>query len=56
MFEVITASYGEKMQEGHNNQVVQLDKGTCTCEKWQIYKFPCSHVMAICGRLSFDSW
>ena len=56
VFEVITASYGERMQRGHNKQVVQLDKGTCSCGKWQIYKFPCSHVMVVCGRLSLDSW
>ena len=33
VFEVITASYGERMQRGHNKQVVQPDKGTCTCNK-----------------------
>ena len=56
VFEVITASYGERMQRDHNKQVVQLDKGTCKCEKWQIYKFRCSCVIAVCRRLSLDSW
>ncbi|XVF56380.1 hypothetical protein PTKIN_Ptkin06aG0115800 [Pterospermum kingtungense] len=56
VFEVITASYGERMQRGHNKQVVRLNEGTCICGKWQIYKFPCSHVMAVCGRLALDSW
>ncbi|XVE52536.1 hypothetical protein DITRI_Ditri02bG0129800 [Diplodiscus trichospermus] len=56
VFKVITATYSDRMQRGHNEQVVQLDKGTCTCGKWKIYKFLCSHVIAVCGRLALDSW
>ena len=33
IFEVIAAPYGERMQRGHNKQVVQLDKKECTCGK-----------------------
>ena len=28
--------------------VVNLVQKTCTCQKWQIYKIPCSHVIAVC--------
>lgn len=56
IFEVITARHGERMQRGHNKQVVELNRGLCLCGKWQIYKFPCSHVLAVCGKLALDSW
>ena len=45
VFEEITASYGERMQRCHNKQVVQLDKGTCKCEKWQVSLFMCDSYM-----------
>ncbi|KAJ0615348.1 putative transcription factor interactor and regulator CCHC(Zn) family [Helianthus annuus] len=49
IFEVIT-------QKGKNVQVVDLDKKTCTCSKWLIYKYPCSHVLSACAKLSLNSW
>ncbi|CAH9076219.1 unnamed protein product [Cuscuta europaea] len=54
--EVVTAPYGEGMQKGHNKQVVHLYEKTCSCGKWQIYKFSCSHAMTVCGQLGLDIW
>lgn len=49
IFEVIT-------QRGKNVQVVNLEKETCTCGKWEINKYPCSHVLSACAFLSLNSW
>ncbi|KAL6545271.1 hypothetical protein OROGR_009145 [Orobanche gracilis] len=43
-------------QRGRNVQVVNLEKKTCTCGKWEIFKYPCSHVSGACAKLSLDSW
>lgn len=43
-------------QRGKNVQVVNLDKKTCTCGKWEIFKYPCSHVFSVCAKLSLNSW
>nr|KAJ0210772.1 hypothetical protein LSAT_V11C400215000 [Lactuca sativa] len=43
-------------QRGKNVQVVNLDKKTCTCSKWEIFKYPCSHVLSVCAKLSLNSW
>ncbi|GJX69522.1 uncharacterized protein Tco_0305249 [Tanacetum coccineum] len=49
IFEVIT-------KKGRNVQVVNLEKETCTCGKWEVYKYPCSHVLSACANLSLNSW
>ncbi|XP_076905073.1 uncharacterized protein LOC143560716 [Bidens hawaiensis] len=49
IFEVIT-------QKGKNVQVVELYKKTCTCGKWEIFKYPCSHVLSACAKLSLNTW
>jgi len=28
---------------------------TCTCGKWEAYKIPCSHVIAICAKYKDDA-
>lgn len=33
---------------GDRSQAVKLDERTCSCGKWQIFKIPCSHVIASC--------
>ena len=33
-----------------------MEKGTCSCGKWEINKYPCSHVLCVCGNLSLNSW
>lgn len=42
IFEVTT-------KKGKNVQVVNLEKQTCTCGKWEINKYPCSHVLSGCA-------
>ncbi|KAI3796028.1 hypothetical protein L1987_38689 [Smallanthus sonchifolius] len=49
IFEVIT-------QKGKNVQVVNLEQKTCTCGKWEIFKYPCSHVLSACAKLSLNTW
>jgi hypothetical protein len=48
IFELIT-------QRGRNVQVVNLEEKTCTCGKWEIFKYPCSHVLGACAKLSLNS-
>ena len=36
-------------------QVVNLKEETCTCGKWEINKFPCSHVLSACAYLHLNS-
>ena len=49
IFEVIT-------HRKRNVQVVNLEKETCTCGKWEVFKYPCSHVLSACANLSLNSW
>ena len=49
MLKVIIALHGFHMDKGHNKQVVKLNEGTCSCNKWQSFGIPCSHVLAVCG-------
>ncbi|XP_052623600.1 uncharacterized protein LOC111881138 [Lactuca sativa] len=49
IFELIT-------QKGRNVQVVNLEQKTCTCGKWEVFKYPCSHVLSACAKLSLNSW
>ena len=49
LFEVVT-------HKGRNAQIVNLEKGTCSCGKWEINKYTCSHVLSVRGNLSLNSW
>lgn len=49
IFELIT-------QKGRNVQVVNLEQKTCTCSKWEVFRYPCSHVLSVCANLSLNSW
>ncbi|XP_042752114.1 uncharacterized protein LOC122194880 [Lactuca sativa] len=42
-------------QKRKNMQVVDLEKKTCTCGKWEIHKYPCSHVLSACAYLSLNT-
>ena len=33
-----------------------MEKGTCSCGKWEINKYLCSHVLSVCGNFSLKSW
>ena len=41
--------------KGYHTHGVNLLQRTCTCEKWKLYKIPCSHVIAICSRYQHDA-
>ena len=39
-FEVITVFHGFHMDKGRNKQVIKLNEGTCSCNKWQSFGIP----------------
>lgn len=39
---------------GYNRYIVKLNDRVCTCGLLQVYKFPCSHVLAVCRRIESD--
>ncbi|PWA44872.1 hypothetical protein CTI12_AA522780 [Artemisia annua] len=47
--------FEETTQTGKNVQVVNLEKQTCTCGKWENNKYPCFHVLSACAFLSLNS-
>lgn len=54
MYKVTTGVHGDK---GGNMHTVHLNKMSCTCGKFEIYKMPCSHAMKVCekmGRVAVD--
>ncbi|KAL8103797.1 hypothetical protein AgCh_028121 [Apium graveolens] len=51
VFEVVTMKRGLK---GGKKQIVRLQDGTCTCNKWQTYQIPCSHVFAACANVGLQ--
>ena len=54
-FKVIATLHGFRMDKGHNKQVVKLNEGTCSCNKWQSFGIPCSHVLDICAHMRIHS-
>ena len=42
---------------GHKDRThgVNLLQRTCTCQKWKLYKIPCSHAIAVCIRYQHDA-
>ena len=56
IFEVTTAPHGSHIDKENNIQIVKLKEGTCTCNKWQSFGIPCSHVLAECAHARIDSW
>ncbi|KAG7544158.1 Zinc finger PMZ-type [Arabidopsis thaliana x Arabidopsis arenosa] len=42
------------MQPANKKFFVHCSDRVCTCQTWQVYKYPCSHVIAVCRRLNFD--
>lgn len=56
VFEVSTNVHGSHINKGKNKQIVKLKEGTCTCNKWQSFGIPCSHVLAVCTYAKIDGW
>ena len=40
---------------GDHTHGVNLLQRSCTCQKWKLYKIPCSHVIAVCIRYQRDA-
>ena len=38
----------------HTYRVSLVDR-TCTCEKWEANKIPCSHLIAVCAKYNHDA-
>ena len=55
-FEIIISLHGFHMDKRHNKQIVKLNEGTYSSNKRQSFGIPCSHVLAICAHIRFDSW
>lgn len=51
IFEVTTMKHGQK---GGNKQIVHLNDYMCTCNKWQTFHIPCSHVLACCASVGIQ--
>uniref|UniRef100_A0A2N9F1B3 SWIM-type domain-containing protein n=1 Tax=Fagus sylvatica TaxID=28930 RepID=A0A2N9F1B3_FAGSY len=49
VFEIRTSpNLGSSYRGDHTHQI-RLHEGTCTCGKWQMFKIPCSHLIACCS-------
>ena len=51
----------ETNDRGGNDYTVEYKKKVCSCGKWQMQRFPCSHAIAVCNWLgksphSITSW
>ena len=40
---------------GDHKHAINLLQRTCTCQKWELYKIQCSHVIAVCIRYRHDA-
>ncbi|KAL4555228.1 hypothetical protein LXL04_037839 [Taraxacum kok-saghyz] len=38
----------QRSETGGNTHIVQYFQHSCTCGKWQMKRFPCSHALAVC--------
>ncbi|XP_030939836.1 uncharacterized protein LOC115964716 [Quercus lobata] len=48
LFEVRTPINPNSAYRGNHRHEVNLRQNTYSCQKWQVYKIPCSHVIAVC--------
>ncbi|XP_021735162.1 uncharacterized protein LOC110701861 [Chenopodium quinoa] len=54
LYQVATGRGSRKAGKGGKTHTVNLFWKTCTCEKLKIYKFPCSHVLAVYRQRSLS--
>ncbi|KAD3338467.1 hypothetical protein E3N88_33988 [Mikania micrantha] len=40
----------QRNESGGNDYTIEYLNGTCSCGKWQIQRFPCSHALAVCRQ------
>ena len=48
LFEVRTPINPNFAYRGNHRHEVNLRQSTCSCQKWQVYKIPYSHVITMC--------
>ncbi|XP_074322855.1 uncharacterized protein LOC141659827 [Apium graveolens] len=51
---VFTVTTLKRGQKGGNEHIVRLMENICTCNKWQTFHIPCSHVLACCANQNLD--
>ncbi|KAH7833527.1 hypothetical protein Vadar_007184 [Vaccinium darrowii] len=54
LYEVHTPMNPTSPYKGNHKHIVQLPLCRCTCNKFQLWKIPCSHVIAVCSKMSID--
>ena len=50
VYQVCTMHNPHRSDGGDHSHEARLLENTCTYGKWEIYKIPCSHVIAVCIR------
>ena len=54
-YQVDTSHTYASAGHGDHTHGVNLLQRTCTCQKWKLYKIPCSHAIAVCIRYQHDA-
>ena len=52
LFEVVVYVPMGHIGSVRRRHTVNLEERTCTCQRWHLYHFPCSHVLAVCRNRS----
>ncbi|KAH9602912.1 hypothetical protein KSS87_013902 [Heliosperma pusillum] len=55
LYQVTTRRGSRNVSRGSHSHTVDLSKRTCTCNKFQTYKYPCSHVYAVCKKMKLNA-
>ena len=50
VYQVCTTHNPHRSDKGDHSHEIRLLENTCACGKWEIYKIPCSYVIAVCIR------
>ncbi|XP_058217303.1 uncharacterized protein LOC131328371 [Rhododendron vialii] len=54
IYEVRTPMNPTSPYKGNHRHTVHFNEQTCTCNKMQQWRMPCSHVIAVCNRMAMD--
>ncbi|XP_058190392.1 serine/threonine-protein phosphatase 7 long form homolog [Rhododendron vialii] len=54
IYEVRTPLNPTSPYKGNHRHTVDFNAQTCTCNKMQQWRMPCSHVIAVCNRMAMD--
>lgn len=55
VYEVRTPLNPTSPYKGNHRHTVDFSAGTCTCNKMQQWRIPCSHVIAVCSKMAMDA-